>query len=101
MCRNPKDVCVSLQHHATNKPLFEYEGNFSDMLRFFAEGRCEIWQEDEALHADDCIAQYLFCYVEEHAMNIKPAELDQRLQSTKPYQKQALVLPGETAVYIY
>eukprot|EP00904_Undaria_pinnatifida_P001158 jgi/Undpi1/11042/HiC_scaffold_30.g13342.m2 len=41
VCRNPKDVCVSLQHHAKNKPMFEYEGEFSDMLRFFAEGRCE------------------------------------------------------------
>lgn len=41
VCRNPKDVCVSLQHHATNKPLFDYEGDFSDMLTFFAEGRCD------------------------------------------------------------
>lgn len=41
MCRNPKDVCVSLQHHARNKPLFEYTGEFGDMLRFFAEGKCE------------------------------------------------------------
>lgn len=40
VCRNPKDVCVSLQHHARNKPLFEYKGEFSDILRFFAEGRC-------------------------------------------------------------
>ncbi|CAB1104592.1 AST [Ectocarpus sp. CCAP 1310/34] len=41
VCRNPKDVCVSLQHHATNKPMFQYTGDFSDMLTFFAEGRCE------------------------------------------------------------
>ncbi|CAM9306503.1 unnamed protein product, partial [Laminaria digitata] len=41
VCRNPKDVCVSLQHHAKNKPIYEYEGDLSDMLRFFAEGRCE------------------------------------------------------------
>ncbi|CAM9256321.1 unnamed protein product, partial [Laminaria digitata] len=40
VCRNPKDVCVSLQHHAKNKPMYEYEGDLSDMLRFFAEGRC-------------------------------------------------------------
>ncbi|CAN0537277.1 unnamed protein product, partial [Scytosiphon promiscuus] len=39
VCRNPKDVCVSLQHHAKNKPFFEYKGDLSDMLRYFAEGR--------------------------------------------------------------
>ncbi|CAN0192178.1 unnamed protein product [Scytosiphon promiscuus] len=42
VCRNPKDVCVSLQHHAKNKPMFDYTGDFSDMVGFFAEGRrCE------------------------------------------------------------
>ncbi|CAM9312324.1 unnamed protein product [Hapterophycus canaliculatus] len=41
VCRNPKDVCVSLQHHASNKPMFDYTGDFSDMLAYFAEGRCE------------------------------------------------------------
>ncbi len=39
VCRNPKDVCVSLQHHASDKPFFDYKGEFSDMLKFFAEGR--------------------------------------------------------------
>lgn len=39
VCRNPKDVCVSLKHHATNKPMFQYTGDLSDMLTFFAEGR--------------------------------------------------------------
>ncbi|CAN0122514.1 unnamed protein product [Ascophyllum nodosum] len=41
VCRNPKDVCVSLQHHAKNKPQFEYNGDLDDMLHFFAEGRCQ------------------------------------------------------------
>lgn len=39
VCRNPKDVCVSLLHHTRNKPQFEFTGGFSDILPFFAEGR--------------------------------------------------------------
>ncbi|CAN0059913.1 unnamed protein product, partial [Choristocarpus tenellus] len=41
IARNPKDVCVSLFHHAKNKPDFEFTGKFDDMLHLFAEGRAE------------------------------------------------------------
>ncbi|CAM9901363.1 unnamed protein product [Phaeothamnion confervicola] len=41
VARNPKDVAVSLHHHARGKPDFGYDGDFGQTLHFFAEGRCE------------------------------------------------------------
>jgi len=41
VCRNPKDVLVSMLNHAKDKPCFNYNGNFSHMLQFFMEGKCE------------------------------------------------------------
>ncbi|CAM9759274.1 unnamed protein product, partial [Discosporangium mesarthrocarpum] len=41
VARNPKDVCVSLFHHAKNKPEFGFDGGFPEMLHLFAEGRVE------------------------------------------------------------
>lgn len=41
VARNPKDVVVSLYHHAKNKPDFNFKGTFSDMLDFFMAGTCE------------------------------------------------------------
>lgn len=40
VARNPKDVCVSLFHHASNKPTNAFVGSFSDMLACFVKGRC-------------------------------------------------------------
>uniref|UniRef100_A0A7S2V4V9 Sulfotransferase domain-containing protein n=1 Tax=Fibrocapsa japonica TaxID=94617 RepID=A0A7S2V4V9_9STRA len=41
VARNPKDVVVSLYHHAKNKPVFGFTGGFDKMLHFFMEGKCE------------------------------------------------------------
>jgi len=41
VARNPKDVVVSLLHHALDKPCFNFNGNFSKMLHYFMEGKCE------------------------------------------------------------
>eukprot|EP00904_Undaria_pinnatifida_P003263 jgi/Undpi1/12938/HiC_scaffold_7.g02604.m1 len=41
VARNPKDVCVSLFHHAKNKKRDVFSGDFSDMLQCFVIGRCE------------------------------------------------------------
>jgi len=41
VARNPKDVVVSLLHHAKDKPCFHFNGNFSKMLHYFMEGNCE------------------------------------------------------------
>ncbi|KAF8763513.1 Netrin receptor DCC like protein [Argiope bruennichi] len=40
--RNPKDCCVSLYHHARNKPAFAYEdGEFDDFFELFMTGELE------------------------------------------------------------
>lgn len=41
IARNPKDVCVSLYHHAKNKPEFGYTGNFETFVRMFLAGHVE------------------------------------------------------------
>ncbi|CAM9357066.1 unnamed protein product [Ascophyllum nodosum] len=40
VARNPKDVCISLYHHAINKPEHGFRGNLRYMIRCFAQGRC-------------------------------------------------------------
>jgi hypothetical protein len=39
--RNPKDVLVSLYHHAKNKPEFEYSGDFETFFELFLAGNVE------------------------------------------------------------
>jgi len=41
VARNPKDVVVSLFHHAQDKPCFNFNGDFDQMLHFFMEGKSE------------------------------------------------------------
>jgi len=41
VCRNPKDVVVSMLNHAKDKPCFGFNGDLSHMLQFFMEGTCE------------------------------------------------------------
>uniref|UniRef100_A0A6V3BMT7 Sulfotransferase domain-containing protein n=1 Tax=Heterosigma akashiwo TaxID=2829 RepID=A0A6V3BMT7_HETAK len=41
VCRNPKDVVVSLLNHAKDKPCFGFNGDLGKMLQFFMEGTCE------------------------------------------------------------
>lgn len=39
VARNPKDVSVSLYHHVRNKQKDVFDGNESDMIRCFVQGR--------------------------------------------------------------
>jgi hypothetical protein len=41
IARNPKDVAVSLFHHARNKPDFEFSGTFGDLFNCFVNGTAE------------------------------------------------------------
>jgi hypothetical protein len=41
IARNPKDVAVSLYHHAKNKPEFQYSGDFDSFLKLFLGGEVE------------------------------------------------------------
>eukprot|EP00904_Undaria_pinnatifida_P003267 jgi/Undpi1/12941/HiC_scaffold_7.g02607.m1 len=82
VARNPKDVCVSLLHHARNSPYNAFEGEFADMFNCFVRGRCtngswfkhvlEWWKAAKAdpehvmfLHYEDMLA-----YPEEHIRKI-------------------------------
>mmetsp|Transcript_21361 Transcript_21361/g.30972 ORF Transcript_21361/g.30972 Transcript_21361/m.30972 type:complete len:298 (-) Transcript_21361:80-973(-) len=41
VARNPKDTCVSLFHHAKNKPEFGYKDSFDTFMKLFLAGACE------------------------------------------------------------
>jgi hypothetical protein len=41
IARNPKDVAVSLYHHAKNKPEFQFSGDFDCFLKLFLSGQVE------------------------------------------------------------
>lgn len=41
IARNPKDVAISLYHHAKNKPEFEFSYDFNTFLNLFLNGEVE------------------------------------------------------------
>jgi hypothetical protein len=42
VCRNPFDACVSMYHHARDKPVFEYaDGEWDDFFGLFMSGQVE------------------------------------------------------------
>eukprot|EP00116_Pleurobrachia_bachei_P003879 sb/3464141/ len=41
VCRNPKDACVSLYHHAKGFSVFNYSGDFEQFAELFLEGKVE------------------------------------------------------------
>ncbi|CAM9568921.1 unnamed protein product [Ectocarpus fasciculatus] len=41
VARNPKDVSVSLYHHVRRKQNDVFDGDLSDMIRCFVQGRCQ------------------------------------------------------------